>query len=561
MPPPPPAKRIKRPPKVLDEDTYTSALSHIIARDFFPGLLESESTQDYLNALDAGDDEWIDEAEERVREVLSTPRAAARRGVSMTPRPFAGMGGETPRGCTWSGGTPVSVRGGNGNSTPRTPARQGPKTQSGEPVDMNLSLTDFQAKYTSEDNESFNKVLGSQNEKKREKYAWLWNRNKIPSARQIAQAAVEQKRLTQRPDHDRDRDPASRVSNAVTPNDSKSLILRSSQDPNTRPASITQIRPYEPRNTFMFAPSGDLSETHPHLTSTAQTAQDTSRADPKAVSYASTRLPQADFAHGKNDDDDGGDDAATEADTTISAIDAAIAGHPRHRSISTTAPSIAHADNEDGSATPHVNGYKFVDAEPTAAEVALHQSSEHPSHINLNAQTTSKQKGGKVRDRSDLLRHLIATTRGQESSEVDAAPNLFNLQEMSKREDLHHRMVEKQLAGKRKPAEIAPGIAGIGATYGDRLGEVRGDLSAKTATPRFPSAAGLGGRTPAGATPNTRREKLEKGGLTPAAQSLYSRIGRTPRGGGAFDNEADKGMSREWTPRRGLSGEKTKGSV
>ena len=46
--PPPPFKRIKRPPKVLDEDEYTQALSDIIARDYFPGLLESQAQHEYL---------------------------------------------------------------------------------------------------------------------------------------------------------------------------------------------------------------------------------------------------------------------------------------------------------------------------------------------------------------------------------------------------------------------------------------------------------------------------------------------------------------------------------
>lgn len=523
MPPPPPAKRIKRPPKVLDEDTYTSALSHIIARDFFPGLLETESTQDYLNALDAGDDEWIDEAEKRVREVLNTPRAAARRGVSMTPRPSAGIGGETPRGGSWGGGTPMSSRG--GNSTPRTPAREGPKTQSGEPVNINLSLTDFQAKYTSEDNESFNKVLDTQNDKKREKYAWLWNSNKILSARQIAQAAVQQKRLTQHSNHDRN-NPS--TTSQTRGSDEQSLILRPSADQDTRPASISQIRPYEPRNTFMFAPSGDISETHPHLPSTYQTAQDASHAGPKSVSYASTRLPQSDLAHDEDDD------TATEADTTISAIDAAIAGHPRHRALSTAAPS---AVDEDGGETPHVNGYKFVDSEPTPAELAL---SERPNGTST-AGFTAKSK---VRDRGDLIRHLIGASRGQEGAEVDAAPNLFNLQEKSKREDLHHRMVDKTLASKRK----AMGGAAVG-----RLGEVRGDVTTsatgKTATPRFASAAGIAGKTPAGLTPGARRERLEKGNLTPAAQHLYSQIGRTPRGPGAFDAVTSQIRDRNLTPR------------
>ena len=55
MPPPPLTKRIKRPPKVLDEDVYSEAMSHIIARDFFPGLQESQAQQDFMDALDNGD--------------------------------------------------------------------------------------------------------------------------------------------------------------------------------------------------------------------------------------------------------------------------------------------------------------------------------------------------------------------------------------------------------------------------------------------------------------------------------------------------------------------------
>ena len=55
MPPPPPSKKIKRPKKVIDEETYTEALSKIIARDFFPGLLESETQQEYLDALESKD--------------------------------------------------------------------------------------------------------------------------------------------------------------------------------------------------------------------------------------------------------------------------------------------------------------------------------------------------------------------------------------------------------------------------------------------------------------------------------------------------------------------------
>jgi protein DGCR14 len=73
MPPPPPPKRIKRPATVLDEDIYTSTLSHIIARDFFPGLLETQSKQEYLDALESKDKEWIASSKKKLADVMRTP--------------------------------------------------------------------------------------------------------------------------------------------------------------------------------------------------------------------------------------------------------------------------------------------------------------------------------------------------------------------------------------------------------------------------------------------------------------------------------------------------------
>jgi protein DGCR14 len=119
--PPPPTKRIKRPPKVLDEDDYTHALSKIIARDFFPGLHEVQSQEEYLNALESNDETWIAEAGQKLREVM-TPlpsgrqRRSARNSRFSTPAltpvhagtatpvanktPVAWSGGATPSGVT-----------------------------------------------------------------------------------------------------------------------------------------------------------------------------------------------------------------------------------------------------------------------------------------------------------------------------------------------------------------------------------------------------------------------------------------------------------------------------
>ena len=100
-PPPPPAKRIKRPKEVLAEDDYDNALSHIIARDFFPGLLESETQQMYLDALESGDQEWIASASRRLQQVMTSgrrlkwPGASSQASSSQAQTPI-GYGGDTP---------------------------------------------------------------------------------------------------------------------------------------------------------------------------------------------------------------------------------------------------------------------------------------------------------------------------------------------------------------------------------------------------------------------------------------------------------------------------------
>src|SRR3981189_1689994 len=66
-------------------------------------------------------------------------------------------------------------------------------------VDTNMSLDKFQSLYTSEDNESFYKLLDKQNQKRAEKYAWMWTgNNKLPSKMMLKQKEVETKLLQSR---------------------------------------------------------------------------------------------------------------------------------------------------------------------------------------------------------------------------------------------------------------------------------------------------------------------------------------------------------------------------
>ena len=448
MPPPPAPKRIKRPAKVLEEDDYTDALSRIIARDFFPGLLETQSKQEYLDALDSQDNEWITAASKKLTEVM-TPgpngrKLRGRRGTSMSPASgLFGRGGETPK--AWQGDTPMSA-----TSTASTTAG----TRSDKPeIDTNMSLGAFQEKYTSEDNESFYKLLDKQNHKRAEKYAWMWNNNKIPAPRQIAHEKRE--RLL-----------AASKATEEAENGGKQLAVIEPKD--SRPA-MPDTWKLKPDNAFMFAPASIEDD----LQTVAQKAEETSRAPPKAVVYDNTRIPTITASEDPS--------SSVPPSPSLSAVKDAIAGRPR--------PTVSEA-SFNGASTPRVNGYAYVDSEPEPATPPL-----PPSYDS----STALLSGG------------------------DSTPNPFKLKESSKREALHHRMVDKVAKGKR-------------AAMGTREAEL------KTPVPRFASSP-----------------RIVKGGMTPAAQMLMGKVGVS--GGtssGLWDEKAKtprrSGLREGWTPKKVAKG-------
>ncbi|KAI1391128.1 nuclear protein DGCR14 [Hypoxylon trugodes] len=414
MPPPPPTKRIKRPKKVLDEEGYTDALSQIIARDFFPGLLESETQQEYLDAVDSKDEAWISSASRRLHQVMTPGHRRSRKGTSLAP------GAQTPRG--FIGDTPVSV---SGESTITTLKEK-------DEVDINMSLGAFQSKYTSEDNESFYKLLDKQNSKKAEKYAWLWTGNKLPSKMQLKQKEIEAKLSETR---------------GLTDDGFKKDRL-AIKDKDERPAQPDTWKSL-PNNSLMFVPESveDSMETR------IQKSEAESRAAPKGVNYNNTRLPAPKVS----------DEESVPPSPSLSAVRDAIAGKRRESDLNSTT-----AGNE----TPRVNGYAFVD-------------DEEPEW---------QQPAPKI----DL-------------GPGDATPNPFIIKEQSKREALHHRMVDRISQSKRTASK-----EGL-------LGKVE-----RTPVPKFPSSPRV------------------TGGLTPAAQRLWSQIG----GSGGSTPRTPFGQS---TPMKGRS--------
>ncbi|MCJ1466900.1 hypothetical protein MMC07_005522 [Pseudocyphellaria aurata] len=418
MPPPPPPKRIKRPAKVIDEDRYTDALSHIIARDFYPGLVEIKSKQEYLDAIDSQDHEWIAAAGRNLTEVM-TPgpdgrRYRGRRGTGLTPMTgLYGRGGaDTP--LAWQGETPMSVM--SSASTETTKSSAEPE------VDTNMSLSAFQARYTSEDNESFYKLLDKQNLKKKEKYAWMWSGNKILAPRQIAHRQRESRLVSAK-------------EGQQAADDGKQLL--SIEPPDTRPA-MPDAWPSNPENSLMFEPSSSLEDTS--METVQQAAEHSSRAPPKAIVHDNTRLPSVSTVTTNYHGD------SPPPSPTLSAVQAALSGHPRGSSSSST----------DGPSTPRVAGYAFVDSAPT------------PTRSDRKTRSSSW-------DSASLL------------GSGDATPNPFSIRETGRREALHFRMVDKVAKSKRNSASKKDGLLRAGATP-------------MTAVPKFASSprVGLGGLTPAG---------------------------------------------------------------
>lgn len=478
MPPPsaPPVKRIKRPSTVLDEDTYTEALSQIIARDFFPGLVETQTKQEFLDALESKDKAWIASAGKKVEELMTPGRASSGRGstarrgtgfntASSTPRP-ANLGnnlggGETPT-TAWGGDTPASVMSTGSTATTRTADETKPDVS-------NLSLGAFQAKYTSEDNESFNKLLDKQNLKRRQKYAWMWNDNKILSARQIAYRQREAKRI---------------AAESRNTNVDKQLVLKTDLD--ARPAKPDTWKSTA-ENNLMFSPSG-IEDTHETI---QQRAEQASRASPKQVVHSNTRIQPTSSQP---------EHSSVPPSPSLSAIQAAIAGRPRQ-----TESEAGYTGGE----TPRVNGYAFVD-----------EDEPEPG----------PEPGAANSDESDALTAYHLKLLSSDAS-GDSTPNPFSIKENRKREDLHHRIVEKVARSKRVEKHMK---------------------ETKTPVPRFPSSPMLNfGRTPRGGIPASGGAAANASSgakmLTPAAQKLLQKVGSTPRASSSTASTSHGGRNM-WTP-------------
>ncbi|CEG68619.1 hypothetical protein RMATCC62417_04843 [Rhizopus microsporus] len=125
-------------PVVLDEDTYTEAISFIIERDFFPNLVKMKAQQNYFQAQQSGTLFDLQKASKALRDVQQ-PKKAEKKNQSIN--------------YYFEQESELEKR-----------------------VNLDLSLDQFQTLYTSEDNASFAEILEKANQKAKEKNKWFFDK-------------------------------------------------------------------------------------------------------------------------------------------------------------------------------------------------------------------------------------------------------------------------------------------------------------------------------------------------------------------------------------------------
>lgn len=298
---------------VLDEDEYTAALSHIIARDFFPSLVHLDATNEYLDALESRDPQLIGASVRNLESINASVRSA---------RPWR---------------TPSETPYGIGPSD--TPAAHHEPATKRTRYDTDMNLDAFQARYTSEDNASFTQILDEENVRRREKYGWAWDAQERVEAQRVKALDVRERALIEMPEsagvREKMRIEAPVPAGLITAHGEegsdgaeshKEVVLRRTDTDetvedvmapkkDTRPAGVDGWA-FRARNSLMFPPGTDVS---PYDSSNSSA---TAKGPPKTIKHGNTRLLEQDDAMTSSR-------AASEPPSpTQSRVDNAIAGTP-----------------------------------------------------------------------------------------------------------------------------------------------------------------------------------------------------------------------------------------
>lgn len=186
-------------PKVLDEDSYVAAIEKIIERDFFPDIPKLRDRLDWLEAVRSGDPVQIRDAQLKILE-----RRRGGGGGSSSVDPGSSTKSRTQTltpGSTFFRNSSFTPFGYDDNS------RTGKLNETSDPdkiggnlddekdgedeVDTSLTLDEFFKRYTSEDNESFSRIMEKVNRKRKERYGFLLEGEKEGDVKLIEDAKRE----------------------------------------------------------------------------------------------------------------------------------------------------------------------------------------------------------------------------------------------------------------------------------------------------------------------------------------------------------------------------------
>ncbi|EJD03841.1 uncharacterized protein FOMMEDRAFT_139979 [Fomitiporia mediterranea MF3/22] len=503
----PPPRSLNR-QVVLDEDEYTEALSHIIARDFFPSLVHLDATNNYLDALRTEDPQLINASVRQLQD-LATPAGTSR---GYQPQ-------QTPSQTPWAAGpsdTPLAFRSATASDGSEPPTKRAR-------YDTNMSLDSFQAKYTSEDNSSFTQILEDENRVRREKYGWAWDaqrrvevlRERMLEAREkmliepAPAPGVKEKRVIEAPKpvglitaateedtkeegnepdgkdgEEEDGDEKGKEVAVVSQQDEEEVVDVMAPKKDTRSAGVDGWK-FKTRNAFMFPPDADVA---PHDLIKPGTPAAPTRGEPKAIKHGNTRLPeQSETSSGMSEP----------PSPTRSRIDAAIMGTPyRPRS-------------------PTNNGFSLLPSvpSPTPAELGPAAVKQLMTWGTLNATP-----------------RVLTSDDPADAKSLPPPSTPFHLPPPTSRETIGHKLSNKAVKSLRAKAVL---MGGRGTSSG---------LGFRTPV----STSGSGTRGEGGSMPPpswTPRKAEAAGSLTPAAKRL---LDRTTMGAAATRRAEAMGKTAGW---------------
>lgn len=311
----------KRPATVLDEDLYVDAVSDIIKRDFFPELDALRYKNRYLDAAARGDIAGVREATFGLAQ-LTGARAPA---VERTPLSAEMLQGSTPEVRRLD--TP-----GSASRAPWETDDAFSEAPEEQIVDTSLRLDSFQAKYTSEDNASFESVLERQNEARKEKYSWAFD--------------AEKKQLVLKDAADEDRPAGNLLEGAPSSSDSAGnpsggeLVLASQVSDSVAPGE------FKPRKFWKHTAQNQLFYPPPGIEGESLLSD---KGPDKVISLGNTRFPKTVEAVAAED---------KEKERTKQVWQAMAAATPGLFATGGATPS-------GSGATPRIGGHSLVPSTPT----------------------------------------------------------------------------------------------------------------------------------------------------------------------------------------------------